>query len=190
MQNNSNLTAGIDEVGTGSFTYPTTIACCVLGHNVPNGIVKDSKKFSSESKRMESFWVVKNASIYLRIYSIYKEGNFRDTLAQAIFDVRREFPEITVIVDGNNNFGLDATAVVKADSSHTVVAAASIAAKVHRDTRMKNTITCVDYGLKKNKGYGTPEHLEALAKYGPAKGIHRENIEAVSLALRERGYAC
>lgn len=185
----NHLTAGIDEVGTGSFTYPTTIACCVLGYNVPQCVVKDSKKFSSERKRQESFWAILDSALYCKVYSIYTADYFKETIAQAIIDVNKRFEGIKVVIDGNNDFGLNAEAVVKADSSHTAVAAASILAKVHRDTRMNNTATLVDYGFKRNKGYGTPEHLKALENYGPAKGIHRMNIEAVAEAFRKRGYA-
>ena len=180
----SHLTAGIDEVGTGSFTHPTVICCCVLGYNIPNGVVKDSKKFSSEKKRSESFLAIIDVTLYCKTYFVYQEGNFKASLAHAVYDVRKAFPGITVVIDGNNNYGLDAHAVVKADSSHTAVAAASIVAKVRRDIRMNNTITTNDYGFSRHKGYGTPEHLAALKAFGPLEGIHRMNIQAVKDSVK------
>ena len=38
------------------------------------------------------------------------------------------------------------------------------------------------YGFKNHKGYGTKEHLEALEKYGPIKGVHRYTYAPVAKA--------
>jgi len=65
-------------------------------------------------------------------------------------------------------------AIVKGDLIEPVISAASIIAKVTRDRQMKELdLKYPDYGFSRHKGYGTKEHLIALSKYGPIKGIHR-----------------
>jgi ribonuclease HII len=67
-------------------------------------------------------------------------------------------------------------AIVKGDAQSFSIAAASIVAKVHRDAIMREWDSrCPGYGLAKNMGYGSREHLEALARMGPSQ-IHRRSF--------------
>ena len=93
-----------------------------------------------------------------------------------------------VVVDGRNLPCLPVPVVglVKGDSRCVSVAAASIVAKVTRD----NIMLAMDavypqYGFGRNKGYGTPDHIEALRHYGPTR-IHRFSFEPVSASLGAR----
>lgn len=80
--------------------------------------------------------------------------------------------EYEVIVDGDDGWGIG-TAIVKADDSVREVSAASIVAKVVRDEWLSMlSVGLPVYGFDRNAGYGTPEHLAAIAKYGPS-AIHR-----------------
>ena len=66
--------------------------------------------------------------------------------------------------------------IVKGDSLSSSIAAASILAKVTRDRLMEQLdAQYPQYGLAKNKGYGTAEHIAALKQYGPAP-IHRRSF--------------
>jgi ribonuclease HII len=78
-------------------------------------------------------------------------------------------------VDGNQCPDVpNCIAIVKGDLIEPVISAASIIAKVTRDRQMKELdLKYPDYGFSRHKGYGTKEHLIALSKYGPIKGIHR-----------------
>jgi ribonuclease HII len=61
-----------------------------------------------------------------------------------------------------------------------VISAASIIAKVTRDRQMKELdLKYPDYGFARHKGYGTKEHLTALSKYGPIKGMHRHTFTPI-----------
>jgi ribonuclease HII len=61
------------------------------------------------------------------------------------------------------------------------IAAASVMAKVVRDRIMERLDTVwPQYGFARHKGYGTPEHLEALAQHGPC-AIHRYSFSPVSV---------
>jgi ribonuclease HII len=69
--------------------------------------------------------------------------------------------------------------VVNGDSICLSIAAASIVAKVSRDRMMVELDgQYPGYGLAQHKGYGTPEHLEALQRLGPCP-IHRKTFEPV-----------
>ena len=77
--------------------------------------------------------------------------------------------------------------IIKGDAKAQCIAAASIIAKVTRDH------ICYDldklyplYNIRNNKGYGTSDHLEALKKYGPVKGLHRFSYKPVKSCLIQK----
>lgn len=86
---------------------------------------------------------------------------------------------ILVLVDGNKlirEFGYTQKTVVKGDSKSASIAAASILAKVSRDRYMQRLDEeYPQYNWKKNAGYLTKQHLEAIDKYGVTK-YHRKSF--------------
>lgn len=97
---------------------------------------------------------------------------------------------VKVLVDGNRLPPLDvlAEAVVKGDALVKAISAASILAKVHRDRLCRQLHEeFPHYGFAAHKGYGTPEHLEALRRHG-ACAHHRRSFSPVAEALA-RGLA-
>ena len=79
----------------------------------------------------------------------------------------------------------DCDAVIGGDGLVISVAAASIIAKVSRDRMMcKLAQDCPGYGFESHKGYGVPEHLEALDRLGPT--VHHRRFFAPVVAARER----
>jgi len=74
---------------------------------------------------------------------------------------------------------IEQKSLIKGDARSVSIAAASILAKTHRDARMNewDAIYC-GYGLAQHKGYGTPEHLEALKRLGPTP-LHRHSFAPV-----------
>jgi ribonuclease HII len=107
----------------------------------------------------------------------------------SLFEPEREMPDpARLIVDGKplKDFPYEHTAIVKGDGKSLAIGLASIIAKVTRD-RM---ITALDsrypqYGFKRHKGYGTPEHIAALIKYGPCE-LHRDLFIAKVMKIRSR----
>ncbi|MFQ3227570.1 MAG: ribonuclease HII, partial [Porticoccaceae bacterium] len=90
-----------------------------------------------------------------------------------------------VAVDGNRlpQWEFKGEAVVKGDGRVEVISAASILAKVVRDAEMRELdVKYPGYGFAANKGYGTPQHLEALQRMGPTD-IHRRSFAPVRLDL-------
>jgi ribonuclease HII len=91
-----------------------------------------------------------------------------------------------VLVDGNRLPALNhpARAIVGGDSKVDCIAAASILAKVQRDRWcMQIDAQWPQYGFASHKGYGTREHLEALANNGPTP-VHRRSFAPVRAALQ------
>ena len=94
-------------------------------------------------------------------------------MAAAILQLR-EKPDF-VLIDGNCAPIIDIPCqpIVQGDTLSQTIMAAAIIAKVTRDRQMvQHGQTWPHYGFSSHKGYSTPEHLEALDKWGPSP-IHR-----------------
>ena len=88
-----------------------------------------------------------------------------------------------VLVDGNRlipDLAYHQDAVVKGDGRSASIAAASILAKVARDRLMTEAHEKYPhYGFAAHKGYGTPEHMDALRRHGPCP-LHRRSFAPVA----------
>jgi ribonuclease HII len=77
---------------------------------------------------------------------------------------------------------IEQKSLIKGDARSVSIAAASILAKTHRDSHMDDCDAIYSgYGLAQHKGYGTPEHLEALRRLGPTP-LHRYSFAPVRQA--------
>ena len=91
-----------------------------------------------------------------------------------------------VLIDGNRLPPLPcaARAIVGGDGLEPAISAASILAKVTRDRIMREWHhRYPQYGFDRHKGYGTPEHLRSLSRFGPCE-IHRRSFAPVREALK------
>jgi ribonuclease HII len=74
---------------------------------------------------------------------------------------------------------IEQKSIIKGDARSVSIAAASILAKTHRDARMEEwDAVYPQYGLRRHKGYATPDHLEALRVHGPSP-LHRHSFAPV-----------
>jgi ribonuclease HII len=92
-----------------------------------------------------------------------------------------------VFVDGRDRLDTrcDCDAVIGGDGLVVSIAAASIIAKVTRDRLMRALAQdCPGYGFESHKGYGVPEHLDALDRLGPT--VHHRRLFAPVVAAREK----
>ena len=93
-----------------------------------------------------------------------------------------------VLVDGSlvPKIDIKTKSIVKGDSKSLSIASASIVAKVLRDEYMEEIdLEFPSFNWKKNKGYGTKEHLNALENHGPTK-YHRKSFSPVRKMLSLR----
>ena len=168
------IIAGVDEVGRGSLVGPVYAAAVILKKSINTKLLKDSKSISS-TKRKVLFSHIKKNSIWAIGKASLKEIEQLNILNASLLAMRRAIkklkkkPSLTLI-DGNKlpklrNYHLKQ--IIKGDQKIPSISAASIIAKVTRDRFVaKLDKKFRRYGWKKNCGYGTKQHLEALKKLG------------------------
>ena len=178
-----NVICGVDEAGRGPLAGPVCAAAVILPKHLQIPGLTDSKKLS-DKKRRELFPVIQQQAIAYGI-GLASEAEIDEiNILQATFlAMRRALEQLTVrpeiaLIDGNRetDFGLPVKTVVKGDSLSANIAAASILAKVTRDTIMVDLAKQYpEYGFEIHKGYGTKAHYDALRTYGPCP-IHRRSF--------------
>lgn len=181
---------GIDEVGRGCWAGPLIAGAVIL--DVPIVGLKDSKKLSAK-RRSELAVQINEQAVATGLGWVWPEEIDKIGLTKAVaLAMRRAIEQIKVdynevIIDGNINYLPDITgsvAIVKADDSVPAVSAASIMAKVARDTYMEQVAATQypDYGFAQHVGYGTAKHLLALQTYG-VTSIHRVSYKPVKALI-------
>lgn len=174
--------AGVDEVGRGSLAGPLTAGACILPPSPRIEGVDDSKRLTPQ-RRAELAEVIKRTAVCWNVAHIPADeidamgmaAALRRVMGRALAGLSVE-PD-HVVVDGYP-VGVAAveTAVIKGDSKVAAIAAASILAKVERDTLMVSyAASNPHYGFDVNKGYSTAEHAEAIATYGLCP-LHRRSF--------------
>lgn len=184
------LIAGVDEVGRGPLIGPVVCAAVILPVGYFDEGIKDSKKLS-EKQREKMYEIIKRDAISIGIgikdEKVIDEVNILEATKLAMkeaidnLDVK---PEHVLIDAVKLDIDIPSTSIIKGDDKSESIAAASIIAKVTRD-RMLNEMDreFPMYDLKKNKGYGTKKHIEALKTYGPCK-YHRFSFNPVKENVR------
>ncbi len=181
--------AGSDEVGRGPLAGPVVAACVVLPSKCDPSIFLDSKTIS-HSRRLKSFSILKDIGAHIGLGMVSRETIDAINILQAsllamkraVLDLSTTFskPDF-LLVDGKFKIPLSIPpeALVKGESKSASIAAASIVAKIERDTLMTELHSKYpQYNFIKNKGYPTKEHRLAVAKYGPCPD-HRRTFKGV-----------
>ena len=177
---------GIDEVGRGALCGPV-VSCSVLldksilEHPLVQEI-NDSKKISEKKRDLLSDFI-KKFSTYSFGIAENQEIDKINILKATILSMQRSFEKFKdydniVKIDGQKTFELNKNTVfiIKGDQKSVSIAAASILAKNHRDSFMKEmSKTFPEYEWGKNKGYGTMNHMNAIKKFGVTP-LHRESF--------------
>ena len=180
------IIAGVDEVGRGPLAGPVVAAAVILPESPLLPGVKDSKLMTPKS-REEAFEAIRFEALsaavgvvsraYIDRFNILKAS--LEAMARAVrsLDPQPEF----LLVDGIYpvSLSIPQQCLKKGDQVSLSISAASVVAKVYRDRIMTAYHDVFPaYGFAQNKGYGTPQHLEALKKYGPSP-IHRLTFRRV-----------
>lgn len=176
--------AGVDEAGRGPLAGPVVAAACIIPKDVTIQGIHDSKKLNEAQREKLFELLTTNDKISYATCIVHeKEIDEINILQATMVAMRRAVEGLKteadyVLIDGNRspeftNSELSGECVIKGDSKCYLIAAASIIAKVTRDRLMvKYDAKYPEYGLKKHKGYGTREHMNAIFAHGPSP-IHR-----------------
>ena len=186
---NYKLIAGVDEAGRGPWAGPVYSAAVILDISKIPAEINDSKKMS-EKKRDEIYSRIVSEHHYSIGVADVNEIDELNILQASLLSMKRAitnlhlYPDF-VLIDGVHrpNLDVDSENIIRGDSKSLSIAAASIIAKVERDRFMKK----IDeeypyYNWKKNKGYGTKEHQNALNIHGISKH-HRKSFSPIRKIL-------
>ncbi len=177
--------AGIDEAGRGALFGPVVAAAVILNPKRRIVGLDDSKKLSAE-RRTELATRIKAHSLAWAVaeidaqridaWNIYQAS--RQAMTAALHQLT--IPPDYLLIDAMQlDVLIEQKSLIKGDARSISIAAASILAKTHRDARMQEWDAIYpQYGLARHKGYGTPDHLEALRVHGPSP-LHRQSFAPV-----------
>ena len=189
---NFNLECGTDEAGRGCLAGPVTAAAVILSDSFNLDLLNDSKKLS-EKVREKLRPIIIEEAISFSVTHIYNveidEINILNASIKAMQESILKLNPIPnyIIVDGNRFKSVNDipfSTIIKGDSKFMSIAAASVLAKTYRDDYMNILHEEFPmYNWKKNKGYPTVEHREAIRKYGVTK-YHRMSFRLLPEQLK------
>lgn len=169
------IEAGCDEAGRGCLAGAVFAAAVILPADFRNEMLNDSKKLT-EKQRYELRDIVESNALAWAVGIVTPEEIDKINILNASFlAMHRAVDQLELrpqhlLVDGNrfNPYpGVPHTTIVKGDGKYLSIAAASILAKTYRDDYMNRLAEEFPmYDWKKNKGYPTKKHREAIKKYG------------------------
>lgn len=172
---------GTDEAGRGCLLGPVFAAAVIMPEGFYDPLINDSKQLTAKQRDKAFDIIVKNAVAY-SISSVSVEeidkinilNASRLAMKKAIDSLNHSFDLVLTDCMKIPGYDVPVIDVVHGDALSINIAAASILAKVSRD-RLCDELDkqYPNYGIKKHKGYGTKDHMAALEKYGPVKGLHR-----------------
>ena len=171
--------AGLDEAGRGSLFGPVVAAAVILNPRRRIVGLDDSKKLTADRREALASRIVEHSLAWavaeidaarIDAWNIYQAS--RQAMLAAVSQLS-PLPDYLLLDALEIDLPIEQKALVHGDARSVSIAAASILAKVERDRRMAEFDNLYpQYGLAKHKGYGTPDHLEALRRHGPSP-LHR-----------------
>jgi len=190
--------AGVDEVGVGPLAGPVVAAAVVLPKCVELRGLDDSKRvrpalrstLASEIREIAIGFGIGEVTVReIDQVGIYQAA--LEAMRRAVASLARTTEVGHLLVDARTVPGihLPQTSIIKGDQKDASIAAASIVAKVHRDTYMQSLGGRYPaYGFEQHMGYGTAAHMQALEAHGPCPA-HRRSFAPVEKAERRSGRA-
>ena len=190
----SNLTleCGTDEAGRGCLAGPVVAAAVILPPNFTHPWLNDSKQLTEKQRNLLRPIIEEQALAFGVSFISEEKIDEINILQAAILAMHKAIDKLKlvpehIIVDGNKfkpYKEIPHTTIVKGDAKFLSIAAASILAKTYRDDFMEKIATeFPNYGWKKNKGYPTKIHREAIKKYGSTK-YHRMTFKLLPDPLK------
>ena len=178
------IEVGTDEAGRGCLAGPVVAAAVILPEDFEHPLLNDSKQLN-EKQRKELRPIIEEKAVSFGVSFIHHdEVDTLNVLKASIIGMHQSIDKMNVvpefiIVDGNKFLpykNIPHQTIVKGDAKYMSIAAASVLAKTYRDEYMEKIHKENEvYNWKKNKGYPTKEHREALLKHGISK-YHRKSF--------------
>jgi ribonuclease HII len=178
--------AGIDEAGRGPLAGPVVAAAVILPEDFDLPGLNDSKQLS-EKKRNQLYPLIHEQALAVGI-GVSRAGEIDQVniLQATLLGMSRavgrlSLPPDFLLVDGITPvpIGIEQKTLKKGDSRSLSIAAASVVAKVVRDRIMVAYDRLFpEYGFAGHKGYGSQQHRDAVARYGPCL-CHRRSFAGV-----------
>ncbi len=189
---NQKLEAGTDEAGRGCLAGPVVAAAVILPLDFKHDLLNDSKQLTEKQRKLLRPIIEKEALAYGVAYVYQEEIDKINILNASILAMHKSIDKLNIvpdfiIVDGNrfkNYHSIPHQTIVKGDSIYLSIAAASILAKTYRDEYMEHIhLDFSDYNWKKNKGYPTKEHRNAIRAVGVSLH-HRKSFRLLPEQLK------
>lgn len=182
------MIVGIDEVGRGCWAGPLVAAAVGFERKTEIKGLTDSKLLTAK-KRLTLHKVVRENTDHIGVGWVWPDEINQLGLTESVkLAMQRAVDQLTtpadckIIIDGNINYLKhlpNTEALIKADLTVPAVSAASVIAKVARDTYMAEVaLEYPEYGFEKHVGYGTKQHILALKQYGILP-LHRINYKPI-----------
>lgn len=199
------IEVGVDEAGRGPLFGPVVAAAVIMPNSFAEddtlyAKIKDSKKCSEKlRKQLKDYIKEKSVAFGIGVASVDEidklnilQANYL-AMHRALDQVYSKVKFNRIMVDGpmfkpylpheEDSEWIQHMCVIDGDALHLNIAAASILAKTFRDEIIedmcaKDSFLNEKYGLAKNKGYGTRQHMEGLKKFGPSEH-HRKSFKPV-----------
>ena len=184
--------AGCDEAGRGCLAGPVVAAAVILPKDFKNELLNDSKKISEKNRNKLRIIIEAEATSWGIGFVSPNEIDKINILQASFLAMHRAIEQLQakpkhLVIDGNkfNPFKkIPHTCIIKGDGKYMNIAAASILAKTHRDELMYNIHEKFPhYNWKKNKGYPTKEHREAISTHGTSPH-HRMSFKLIPEQLK------
>ena len=190
------LVAGADEAGRGSLFGAVFAAAAILSPERPIPGLRDSKLLDAR-RREDLAALIGERALACAVACVDAYVIDRINIYQASrLAMKRAIEQLvpapdSLLIDAMRlESPLPQTPLIHGDARSQAIAAASILAKTARDAAMRAWDEVFpQYGLIRHKGYGTPEHLDALAWHGPTPH-HRFSFEPVRIACPREAFAC
>ena len=184
--------AGCDEAGRGCLAGPVVAAAVILPKDFKNELLNDSKKISEKNRNKLRLIIEAEATSWGIGFVSPNEIDKINILQASFLAMHRAIEQLQakpkhLVIDGNkfNPYKkIPHTCSIKGDGKYMNIAAASILAKTHRDELMYNIHERFPhYNWKKNKGYPTKEHREAISTHGTSPH-HRMTFKLIPEQLK------
>lgn len=195
------LECGTDEAGRGCLAGPVTAAAVILKKDFKSDLLNDSKQVSKKNRNLLRTQIEKEALAYKVVHIMMDKIDELNILHASIFGMHESIKGLSplpqfIAVDGNKfkpfyfqpstekKLEIPHKCVVKGDAKYLNIAAASILAKTYRDEFMaKIHEEFPQYNWKKNNGYPTKEHRNAIQEFGATK-YHRKSFKLLPDQLK------